>query len=217
MTGPTQILYLAAGVFVLCGIGTLWRREMSAVIRLLAVQGFALAAIVAALAAAERSLELALVAAGLAVLRGVVLPALARRALAASGAARESRPLVNVTTSLVAAAGLALLAFTVSRPVVEVADTAAAQAVPVALTVVFCGFFALTTRRHALSGVTGFLLIDNGITAIAFLTTAGVGLLVEIGISLDVLGAILVLAILTGRMRTAFGGTDLSDLKELRD
>ena len=217
MNPETQILYLAAGLFVLTGIGTLWRRELTAVIRLLAVQGFALAGIVGSLALAERELELAFVAAGLAALRGLILPALAKRALEASGAGRETRPLVNVTASLVAAAALALLAFAVSRPVVALADTAAAKAVPVALTVVFCGFFALTTRRHALSGVTGFLLIDNGITAIAFLTTTGIGLLVEIGVSLDVLGAVLVLAILTGRMRTAFGGTDLSDLKELRD
>lgn len=217
MSVETQILYLAAGVFVLSGIGTLWRRELAAVIRLLALQGFALAAMVAALAAIERSVELALVAAGLAVLRGVVLPWLARRALAASGTRRESRPLVNVTASLVAAAGLVLLAFPVSHPIIELAGTPAAKAVPVALAVVFCGFFALATRRHALSGLAGFLLIDNGITAIAFLTTGGVGLLVEIGISLDVLGAVLVLGILTGRIRTAFGGADLSDLKELHD
>ncbi|WP_335988243.1 hypothetical protein [Glycomyces sp. MUSA5-2] len=217
MSAATQVLYLAAGVFALTAIGTLWRRDLAAVIRMLAVQGFALASIVAALAAAERSAELAFVAAGLALLRGVLLPLLAHRALNAAATARESRPIVNITASLVAAAALALLAFLVSRPIVAVAGTEAAKAVPVALTVVLLGFLTVTTRRHALSGVAGFLLIDNGITAIAFLTTAGVGLLLEIGISLDVLGAVLVLAVLTGRMRAAFGDTDLSDLKELRD
>jgi hydrogenase-4 component E len=59
--------------------------------------------------------------------------------------------------------------------------------------------------------------MDNGITAVAFLTTSGVPLIVELGVSLDVLLAVLVLQVLTARMRAAFGDTDLDDLRELRD
>jgi hydrogenase-4 component E len=87
----------------------------------------------------------------------------------------------------------------------------------VGVAVVLIGFFALVTRRHALSQLVGFLLMDNGITAVGFLTTAGVGLLVELGVSLDVLLAVLVLQVLTSRMRQAFGATDLDQLRELHD
>ena len=63
----------------------------------------------------------------------------------------------------------------------------------------------------------GFLLMDNAITATAFLTAGGVPLVVELGVTLDVLLAVLVLQILTARMRAAFGGTDLDELRELHD
>ena len=75
----------------------------------------------------------------------------------------------------------------------------------------------LVTRRRALSQLVGFLLMDNGITAVGFLTTTGVGLVVELGVSLDVLLAVLVLQVLTTRMRETFGDTDLDELRELRD
>src|SRR5699024_10738722 len=143
---------------------------------------------------------------------------LLRRVLARTGAGlRESKPLVNVAASLLAAALLTLLAYAVSEPLVSLSPSAATKAVPVGLTVVLIGFFILVTRRHALSQLVGFLLLDNGITAIGFLTASGVDLVVELGISLDVLLVVLVLQILTTRMRDTFGDTDLDELRELRD
>src|SRR4029079_707990 len=59
--------------------------------------------------------------------------------------------------------------------------------------------------------------MDNGITTVGFLTTAGIGLVVELGVSLDVLFAVLVLGVLTGWMQAAFGDTDLDELRELHD
>jgi hydrogenase-4 component E len=100
---------------------------------------------------------------------------------------------------------------------VELDPSPATRALPVGLAVVLIGFFTLVTRRRALSQVVGFLLLDNGITAVAFLAASGVPLIVELGVSFDVLLAVLVLQILTTRMRAAFGRTDIDDLRELRD
>jgi len=213
-----QLLNLCAGALLLTAVLVLWRRELSVIIRVFAVQGAALAGLVAVLAAHEGSAELAVVAAGVLVLRVGVLPAFLRRALVAAGEdRRETRPLVNVAASLLAAAVLTLLALAVSRPLVELAPTPATQAVPIGIAVVLIGFFVLVTRRRALSQLVGFLLMDNGITTVGFLTTAGIGLVVEVGVALDVLLVVLVLQILTGRMREVFGGTDLDELRELRD
>jgi hydrogenase-4 component E len=122
-----------------------------------------------------------------------------------------------VAASLLAAAVLALLAYAVTQPVVQLSPSPASHAIPVAVTVLLLGFFVLVTRRRALSQLAGFLMMDNGITAAAFLTTAGVPLVVELGVSLDVLLAVLVLQVLTVRMRAAFGSTDLDELRELHD
>jgi hydrogenase-4 component E len=213
-----QSLDLAAGVFLLSAIGVLWRHQLVPMIRLFAIQGVALAAIVAILGIHQHSLELILVALGLAVLRAGVLPWLVRRALGDSPAqARETRPVVNVATSLLAAAALTLLAYAVTRPLVALAPSPATAVLPVAVAVVLIGFFTLVTRRRALSQMVGFLLLDNGITATAFLAASGMPLIVELGVSFDLLLVVLVLQVLTTRLRTTFGSTDLDELRELHD
>jgi len=212
-----QLLDLVCGGLLLSAVLMLWRRELAAIVRLLAVQGVLLAALAALLGAREGNSELYAVAAGVLVLKAFVLPAVLRRVLRDTGEAREAEPLVNTAASLLAAALLTLLAYAVSRPLVALAPSPATQALPVGLAVVFLGFFVLVTRRRALSQVVGFLLLDNGIAATAFLATAGVPLIVELGVSLDLLLVVLVLQVLTARMRLKFGRTDLDELRELRD
>ena len=104
-----QLLYLACGALLLTAVLVLWRRELAVIIRVFAMQGAALAVLVGVLAAHENSAELWAVAAGVLVLRAGVLPYLLRRALAGAGESqRETRPLVNVSASLLAAAALTL-------------------------------------------------------------------------------------------------------------
>ena len=212
-----QALDLVCGALLLSGVLMLWRRELAAIVRLLVVQGVLLAALAVLLGVRERSVELYVVAVGVLVLKAVVLPGVLHRVLRDSGDVREAEPLVNVTASLLAAALLTLVAYAVSRPLVALAPSATTRALPVGLAVVFLGFFVLVTRRHALSQVVGFLLLDNGIAATAFLATSGVPVVVELGGSLDLLLLVLVLQVLAARMRVTFGRTDMDELSELRD
>ncbi len=233
----TQLLDLACGAFLLAAVVVLWLRQLSSIVRAFALQGVALAAVAGLLGVHEGRWDLLAVAVGIGLLRAGALPHLIRRALAAGtpppthhsthhsthhyeedvSEARETQPLVNVAASLLSAALLTLLAYAVARPLVELDPTPATSALPVGLAVVLIGFFTLVTRRRALAQVVGFLLLDNGITATAFLAASGVPLIVELGVSFDVLLAVLVLQILTTRMRAAFGGTGIDDLRELRD
>ena len=220
MTGYVQWLDLACGALLVTAVVIVWRRRLTAIIAMLALQGTALAAIAAVLAVHARDVRLGVVAAGVLALRAVALPWLLGRAIAGVGpgaGSRETRPLVNVTASLLAVAALALVAYAVSRPLAALGPSPATTAIPVGITVTLTGFFVLVTRRRAVSQLAGFLLMDNGITATGFLTTAGTGLLVELGVSLDVLLAVVVLRVLASRMRDAFGDTDLDDLRELHD
>ncbi len=212
-----QILNLLCGSLLLSSVLMVWRRHLVAIVRLLAAQGMLLALLVALLGVQQGSAELLGVALGVFVLKALVLPAVLRRVLRQDGDNRDAEPLVNVTSSLLAAALLTLLAYAVSRPLVALAPSPATNALPVGLAVVFLGFFVLVTRRRALSQVVGFLLLDNGIALTAFLATSGVPLIVELGASLDLLLVVLVLQVLTARMRLTFGHSDLDELRELRD
>lgn len=122
-----QALYLACGAFLLTGVLVLWRRELSAIVRLFTLQGVALTALVVVLGLWQGELELVLVGAGVGALRAGLLPYLMRRALVAGGAGRETQPLVNVATSLLVAAVLAMLAYAVSQPLIRLSPTPASR------------------------------------------------------------------------------------------
>ena len=195
-----------------------WRRDLRAIVRLLAWQGVALAAIPIVRGLHDNDYALVAVGVAVLVLRAAVLPWLLTRALATEQQTqREATPLVNTATSLLITAVLTVVAFAVTRPLVSLEPNAVVNAVPAAFAVILIALFVMTTRRHAVSQAAGFLMLDNGIAASAFLLTAGVPLIVELGASLDVLFAVLVIGILTGRLRRAFGGADLDRLQELRD
>jgi hydrogenase-4 component E len=212
------VIDFAAGGLILAAVLVVWRRDLGPIVRLLAWQGFALAAIPVVRGIHDADAALVVVGVAVAVLRAGVLPWLLARAIAAEpNDQREATPLVNTASSLLIAALLVVVAFAVTRPVVNLEPGATIDAVPAAFAVVLTALFVMVTRRHAVSQAAGFLMLDNGIAATAFLLTAGVPLIVELGASLDVLFAVIVIGVLTGRLRRAFGGADLDRLQELRD
>jgi len=212
------VLDLAAGAFLLAAVLIVWRRELRAIVRLLAWQGAALAAIPLSEGIYHREAGPVVVGLVVLLLRSVVLPILLQRAVGDEDQERrESTPLVNTTSSLLITAGLTVLAYAVTRPIIALSESPATRAVPAAFAVILIAVFVMVSRRRALSQAVGFLMLDNGITATAFLITGGVPLIVELGASLDVLFAVFVLGLLTGHMRRAFGGTDLDQLRELHD
>ena len=217
-TTYTGALTLAAGSFLLAAVLIVWRRELKATISLLAWQGVALAAIPVANGIHQGSWGPIVVGIVVLALRGVILPLLLARAARSEGqGAREVTPLVNTTAALLVTAALTMLAYAATRPLIAHSSTPGTRAAPAAFAALLIAVFVLVSRRRAISQAIGFLMLDNAIAATAFLITAGVPLIVELGASLDILFAMVVLGVLTDRMRQSFGDTDLNQLRELRD
>ena len=214
----TVLVDLAVGGLLLAAVLIVWRRDLAAIVRLLAWQGAALAAIPMLRGVHDGDGALIGVGVAVLVLRAAVLPRLLSGAVdAGPQSRREATPLVNTATSLLITAVLTLAAFAATRPLVNLEPAAATNAVPAATAVVLIALFVMVTRRHAVSQAAGFLMLDNGIAATAFLLTAGVPLIVELGASLDVLFAVIVIGVLTGRLSRTFGNADLDTLRELHD
>ena len=211
------VLDLGAGALLLCAVLITRRRDFAALTKLLGAQGTALALIPAALGLHRHDAVLTTVAAGVLILRALVLPRVVSKLLQGEALPREVQPRLNTSASLLVAAALTVFSYAVTRPLVVLDPTPSTHAVPLAFAVVLIALFVLVTRRRALTQVVGFLMLDNGIAGLAFLATSGVPLLVELGASLDVLLLVIILQILSGRMRVKFGRTDLDDLQELRD
>ncbi len=212
-----QLLDLAAGLVLVTSFAALWLRRLVTVVRVLAIQGLALAAVAAVIGLYEHEAELVAVAVMVAVLRVFVMPGLILRAVHAGDEQREVESLINVPASLLAASGLTLLAYATTRDIVALSASPQVRAIPLGVAVALIGMLLIISRRKAVLQILGVLMIDNGIALVMFLGTSGVPLVVELGIASDVLLATFVLQVLTNRIRTKFGGTDLDQLRELRD
>ena len=154
----------AAGALLLAAVLIVWHRDLARMVRLVAVQGMALAAIPLVGGVHESDPTLVAVAAAVLVLRAAVLPWLLGRAVAAEPEGRrESTPLVNTASSLLAVSALTIAAFAVTGPIVDLEHTAGTAAVSAAFAVVFVALFVMATRRRAVSQAIGFLMLDNGI------------------------------------------------------
>ncbi len=110
-----------------------------------------------------------------------------------------------------------MVAFVTTRGVGRFVGTSAGSLVPVGVATMLIGFFVLVTRRRPVFQIVGLLMVDNGIALVAFLSTAGVPFLIELGVSLDIFLGVMMLMVLTRRLKVEFGDVDLDELQELRD
>jgi hydrogenase-4 component E len=213
----SSTLTLAAGTVLVCAVAVLWLSSVRAVVRTIAVQGIALGFVVLTLGVHVDDAGLIATAAVVLAVKAVAVPLLLSKAAGGGVLDRERRPLVNVPASLVASALLIALAFAAARGVAAFVGTPAGALVPVGVATLLLGFFVLVVRRRPLFQMVGLLLVDNGIALVAFLCTAGVPFLIELGVSLDVLLGVVVLMVLAQRLRSEFGDLDLDELQELHD
>ncbi|KYZ75353.1 hydrogenase [Anaerosporomusa subterranea] len=90
------------------------------------------------------------------------------------------------------------------------------DALAAAITLVFIGLLLMMTRHQAILQTVGLITMENGIYLVGLSVTQGLPLIIEMGIFLDVLVAVLVLVILTYRLKLSFASTDTSVLEELK-
>lgn len=155
------------------------------------------------------------IAAGLtAVIKAGVIPYALYRLSGRLRREKEQHPVLSPNTSSLAACMAIFFAYSIidrALPGVVSRDALAA-----ALTLVFIGLFLIMTRHQAISQTVGLITMENGIYLVGLSVTKGLPLIIELGIFLDVLVAVLVLVLLTYRLKLSFASTDTSVLEKLR-
>jgi len=161
-------------------------------------------------------LELFGVAAVFTIIKVVVIPNVLNRAVARIGMQRAVAPYLGTSTTLAVCAVLVVIAFTAMSPITGSDPLPTADGIPLAFAGVLIGLFTTVNRRRALTQILGFLMLENSIFMIALLATYGVPLIVEIGVFLDVLVAVLILEVFVYRIKQNFDSIDVKQLGVLR-
>jgi len=209
------VLLCAAGMLVSIYL-MVGQKALVVAIRLYGLQSLLLGAVGVAMGLAEHRTHL-FVTAGLTVaLKGIVIPLFLLRVIDRVGIRREIEPYLNVPASLLLCLGLTVVGYRVSLGMAGASQGVPHQVVGVALSMVLIGLFLMVTRRKAITQILALLTIENAVFLVAVGATAGMPLVVELGVSFDVILAVLVLGVLVNRIVDRFESMDTSRLSNLK-
>ncbi len=212
----SQLATLGSSIALIFGVFLLWRRSLGAYISSFRWQSAVLSAVVAVIGYFGNDPELYIVAAFSLLLKAVIMPIYLQRMRLRLALTREDEPYVNNAASLVIAGLLVLLAYAVTRPLISISALPTRSGIPLAMGLIFIGFFVILSRKKAFTQIIGFLVMENGIVLLAALGTYGIPLIVELGVFLDVLMGFLVMQVLVYHIHGTFESIDVDQLNQLK-
>ena len=190
-----QLLNACAAILLLLSFAMLAQRRIVALVNLLALQGAMLFIATMLLAWRTGQNHLYVSAALTLGLKVIALPWLLHMLIKRLNVQWDSEPLLNVPGTMLIGLVTVVFSFGLAQPIAELASTATRNSLGIAVAVILLAFITMITRRKAMSQVVGFLSMENGLFFGAMSATYGMPMIVEFGVALDVLVAMLVLGV----------------------
>jgi hydrogenase-4 component E len=82
--------------------------------------------------------------------------------------------------------------------------------------VVLIGFFFMISRKKAIGQMIGYLVIENGIFVTAMFSTQGMPFIVDVGIFIDMVTAVLIMGIMVIQINEKFESINVNKLRNLK-
>lgn len=84
------------------------------------------------------------------------------------------------------------------------------------ISVILIGLFFMISRKKAIGQIIGFLEIENGLFITALFTTEGMPFVVDMGIFIDLITAVMVMGIMVFKINEKFDSINIDKLKNLK-
>jgi hydrogenase-4 component E len=212
-----QLLNACAALLLLLSFAMLSQRRVVALVNLLALQGALLCIATLLLAWRTGQTHLYVSAALTLGLKVIFLPWLLHRLIRRLEVYWDTEPMLNIAGTMLAGVVTVVFAFGLAQPIAALANTATRSTLGIAVAVILLAFITMITRRKAMSQVVGFLSMENGLFFGAMSATYGMPMIVELGVALDVLVAMLVLGVFFFQIREQFDSLDLGHFESLKE
>ena len=212
-----QVLNALAALLLLVSFAMLSQRRVVTLVNLLALQGALLCAATLVIAWRTGQSHLYVSAALTLALKVIFLPLLLHRLIRRLEVYWDTETSLNVASTMLVGVVVVVFAFGLAQPIAAIASTATRSAIGIAVAVVLLAFLTMITRSKAMSQVVGFLSMENGLFFGAMSATYGMPMIVELGVALDVLVAMLVLGVFFFQIREQFDSLDLHHLESLKE
>ena len=214
---------MSANILILCAAGMLvsaylmvGQKALFTAIRLYGAQSMLLAIVAGTIAFSEGRHDLYVTAALTIALKGILIPWFLMRVIDRIGIRREIEPFLNVPVSLLVCVGLTVVGYRVSTGLPEGVRGVSHHLIGVALSLLLIGLFLMVTRKKAITQILALMTVENAVFLVAVGITTGMPLVVELGISFDVILAVLILGVMVRRIVDRFESMDVSRLSKLK-
>jgi hydrogenase-4 component E len=212
-----QLVNLFASGLLLIAFAMLSQRRIVTLINLYAIQGLALVGSTVTVAYATEQHHLYWSAAITFGEKVILLPWILHRLIRRLNVKWDIETLINIPTMMVVGIVLVVFAFNLALPISQLSSSVARGTLGIALACVLMSFLMMITRSKAVPQVIGFLAMENGLFFAATSATYGMPMVVELGIALDILVAMLILGVFFFQIREQFDSLDLKHLERLKE
>lgn len=206
---------LSIGI-MLSTLALLWIKRIALAIRLLSFQSLLLGMMAGQIAFATHATQLYVMAGVTILLKALVVPWIMLYTMRTIGIHRETEKLIGRELSVLMGALLLMVAYVVTLRFHVSSGTNAQPYLPVSLAMLLIGLFIMMIHQKAIMQGIGLVVMENGLFLAALVTTHGLPFLVDMGVALDVLIAVIIISMLTYRIDRVFRSTHTENLRKLR-
>jgi hydrogenase-4 component E len=211
------IVTLSAVLMLLAGFACLGSKLFNRYVSYYGFQSIVLSIAAAVIAYHFDSAELWTLAAITLLVKGIAIPVATRRLLLQRLELRRDVALsTGLSTSLIIGAVLTGFAFLVIPSHDLPPGAVASSAVPLSTALVLLGGLCMVIRRHTLAQLIGWLITENGVFLGAITLASTFPFIVEAGIFLDLVAAVLIMVVFVSGITRRLASATAAELRELR-
>ena len=211
-----QSLHMLVSLILILSFAMLRERRMSQLIHLYAWQGAVLVLCIWMVAHLSHQQDLYLSALITLLSKVFLLPWVLFRLLSRLGLHQDREALVNMPTIMLIGIALVILAFDLARPLQTLTLSIAGRSLGIALACVLLSLLMMIVRTRAMAQVIAFLALENALIFAATFSTNGMPMLIELGMALDLLMGMLVLAVFLLHVRAQAVNLDSREVGQWR-
>jgi hydrogenase-4 component E len=215
MEMAAYLIEIIGALLLITMIIILETRNLHHAIYTMSVHSFLIALAGAVLGAATHNNDLWVIAILTLAVKVIALPWLLLKVIHRMRIHRKIEVLIPVTVTLGIAAAIVMLTFYLSSSLGSVKQVITGNALPIGISLMLIGILVMMSRRKALMQMVGLFASENGIFFTAMAVSQGMPLIIEIGVTLDVILGALVMGLIMLRVKANIG-SDIADLNELK-
>lgn len=164
----------------------------------------------------EGRFELLIICILVVVLKVIYIPKLLTKTVAKVDYKVQKGFFLNIPISILICFGLVILSYFCVSAIKGIDGGNLRLYLVNSISIIMMGLFFMINRKRAVSQIIGFLVVENGLFTAAMLFDQGMPLIVDMGILVDLLSAVMIMGILVFKINENFETVDLDKLRNLR-